>query len=251
MIDIIREWFIDMSGVGIGNKILLSVKDVGLDYVTSRGFFKQQKYTALEGISFDLFAGESLGIIGRNGAGKSSLLRMLAGIIYPDRGEVINHGAKVALMALQVGFDNELSGRKNIFLSGLLLGFDQGGIESRMADIIAFSELGSFLEQPVKTYSAGMRARLGFSICYILQPEVLLIDEVLGVGDVEFRQKSSKAMRERIQSDQTVVLVSHDAATIKNLCTRAVWIEESHVRMIGDAAEVIDAYQQYVLENPR
>ncbi len=247
MIAIIQEWCIDMDD----HKMLLSVRGLGLDYVTSRGFFKQKKYTALEGISFDLFAGESLGVIGRNGAGKSSLLKILAGIINPDRGEMVNNGAKVALMALQVGFDNELSGRKNIFLSGLLLGFNHKEIERCLSDIVAFSELGAFIEQPVKTYSAGMRARLGFSICYIMQPEVLLIDEVLGVGDVEFRQKSSKAMRERIQSDQTVVLVSHDATTIKNLCTRAIWIEGKHVKMIGVAADVIDTYQKYVLENPR
>lgn len=233
------------------HRLLLSVQSAGIDYSINRSLFKREKHTVLKNISFDVHAGDSLGVIGRNGAGKSSLLKLLAGVVAPDRGKVINYQAKVVLMALQVGFDNEISGRDNILLGGLLQGFDRVEIKSKLDAIISFSELGHFIDRPLKSYSAGMRARLGFSIGHILQAEVLLVDETLGVGDVEFRKKSSQAMKERIKSDQTVVLVSHDAATIKSLCNRAIWIENSVCQMIGDVNDVVDAYESYALSHPQ
>lgn len=233
------------------HRTLISVKSIGLDYSLGLSLRNRKKYTVLKDISFELYAGDSLGVIGRNGAGKSTLLKLLANIITPDRGEIINHNAKVALMALQVGFDYQSSGRENILLSGLLLGFDENQILDKLESIVNFSELGQFIDQAVRTYSTGMKARLGFSICYILQPEVMLIDEVLGVGDFDFRKKSNAAMKERIQSDQTVVLVSHDAKTIKALCNRAIWIENGTCQMVGDAAEVVDAYEEYITKVPK
>lgn len=231
--------------------LLVSAKNIGVEYSVGRNIFRRATYQALRDVSFELHAGDSLGIIGRNGAGKSSLLKVLAGIIEPDFGSLWKADIKTALMALQVGFDGELSGLDNILLSGMLLGFSREEVESKYKEIIDFAELGDFIRYPVKTYSVGMRARLGFSICYELQPEVMLIDEVLGVGDVDFRKKSSAAMRERIQSDQTVVLVSHDANTINTLCNKAIWIENGVTRMFGEPAEVVAEYQEYTLSRPR
>jgi lipopolysaccharide transport system ATP-binding protein len=185
--------------------------------------------------------GEALGIIGKNGAGKSSLLRVLAGIISPDRGAYINHGYRATLLSLQVGFDRRLSGRENVMLSGLLLGLAKSEIVARMEEIIAFSELEEFIDQPIQTYSSGMRARLGFATAFYVRPDVLLIDEVLGVGDAAFVEKSKARMRERIRSD-TTVLVSHNAAAITELCDRAVWLHQGEVRGEGGAVEVMEDY---------
>jgi lipopolysaccharide transport system ATP-binding protein len=205
----------------------------------------------LKSVSLDILAGESLGVIGRNGVGKTTLLRVLADIIAPNGGSFENFGATTAMLSLQVGFDPQASGRTNILLSALLLGYTKIEIQEKTDEIIAFSELGEFIDQPLAGYSMGMRARLGFSVCYFMQPDVLLIDEALGVGDLEFREKSTKAMQEKIKSDQTVVLVSHSANTIRQLCNRAVWIEDGVSRMDGDVDEVVESYESFVRSNPR
>jgi len=231
----------------MSGSLLISAKNIGVDYAIGHNIFRRKTHSALKDVSFELHAGDSLGVIGRNGAGKSSLLKVLAGIIEPDRGTLWRGNIKTALMALQVGFDNELSGLDNILLSGMLLGFSKAEVELRREAIISFAQLGEFIKHPVKTYSVGMRARLGFSICYELQPEIMLIDEVLGVGDVDFRKKSSAAMRQKLSSDQTVVLVSHNAKTINALCNKAIWIEDGVTRMFGEPAEVVAEYQQHML----
>ncbi|MBT8070245.1 MAG: ATP-binding cassette domain-containing protein [Gammaproteobacteria bacterium] len=231
--------------------LLIRVRNISVVYERRRALLNKDPLTALQNVSLDLFAGESLGVVGRNGVGKTTLLRVLANIISPDSGTVENFGASTAMLSLQVGFDPLATGRTNILLSSLLLGYTKNEIDERMDEIIAFSELGGFIDQPLAGYSAGMRARLGFSICYFMKPDILLIDEALGVGDIEFRQKSAKAMAQKIRSEQTVVLVSHSSNTIKNLCTRALWIEDGMSKMEGDTDAVIHAYEKYVGTHPR
>lgn len=226
---------------------VISLKNVGLSYRKGLSLFKREKYAALSAVSFDVHRGETLGLVGRNGAGKSTLLRLLAGLFKPDKGELINRGASVSLLSLNLGFDQQLNGFENAILSALLLGIPRKEAEKNLETIAEFSELGAFMHQPVKSYSSGMRTRLGFSIALHLQPDVLLIDEVLGVGDVEFRQKSGRALKHRIDSEQTVVLVSHQSSQIKNLCDRVVWIENGVTHKVGPAEEIMDEYETHIL----
>jgi lipopolysaccharide transport system ATP-binding protein len=231
--------------------LALSLQNVGAFYWRQVGYLRREQFWALKDVSFELRHGESLGVIGRNGAGKSTLLQVLAGILRPDRGNLINHGVQVALLSLQIGFVPYLTGRQNALLSGMLLGLTKQEILEKMADIQAFSELGDFFDQPISTYSSGMSARLGFSVAFQLDPDVLLIDEVLGVGDSDFWRKSSAVMHEKIRSDKTIVLVSHSADTIRQLCDRAVWIEEGQTRACGDTASVLSAYQDSLATKPQ
>lgn len=228
--------------------ILLEIDDVSAYYNRKKSFLRFEKHFVFRELSFKIYAKETLGILGRNGAGKSTLLRMLAGITVPDAGKIVNHDVKVSLLALQAGFDPELNGIDNILLSGLFLGYSKKSIEKRIDDIIRFSELERSITFPIKTYSSGMKARLGFSIAMFLTPDIVLLDEVLGVGDIEFRKKSSNYMRNKINSDQTVVLVSHNAEMIKTLCDRAIWIEDGKIVEQGDPQVVYEKYESYMLE---
>lgn len=223
---------------------ILTLQHVGLHYSKRQSFFKNSRFWALRDVSFNLHLGETLGIIGRNGVGKSTLLRVLAGIISPDKGRMLIHkpGMRISLISLQAGFVPFLSGRENAILSGILLGATKKEILSHMDNIMAFSELNSFLDQPVNTYSTGMRARLGFSVAYYVNPDVILLDEILGVGDEAFRQKSTAAMKQRIKSDKTVVLVSHSVPLVREVCDRLVWIENGKTKAQGEVSEVLDAY---------
>lgn len=232
-------------------QLMIRAREVSVVYSRRRSLFRWDRFSALENVSVDIHAGESLGVIGRNGVGKTTLLRVFANIILPDYGNVENYGASTAMLSMQAGFDLFATGRTNVVLSGLLLGYTEPEVLERMEDIIRFSELGDFIHQPLITYSAGMRARLGFSVCYHMQPDILLIDEALGVGDIEFRRKSAGAMREKIMSDQTVVLVSHDSNTIRSLCDRAIWIENGVNRLEGDTEHVVAAYEEYVASQLR
>lgn len=228
----------------MSKSLALSLRNVGAFYWRQAGYLRKERFWALNDISFDLHHGESLGVIGRNGAGKSTLLQVLAGILRPDRGELVNHGVQTALLSLQIGFVPYLSGRQNALLSGMLIGLNRWEVIEKMGDIKAFSELGEFFDQPINTYSSGMKARLGFSVAFQLDPDVLLIDEVLGVGDSDFRRKSSSVMRNKIRSDKTIVLVSHSAETIRQLCDRAVWIEDGVTRAYGDTSDVLSFYKE-------
>ena len=221
---------------------VIEVSGVGLSYPIRSGFLKWSRYWPLLDISFEVFRGETLGLIGRNGVGKSSLLRMIAGIVEPDLGKIINRGVSVSLQSLGVGFVPYLTGRENAILSGMLMGLDREEIESRMRAIIDFSGLGEFIDQPLKVYSSGMKSRLGFSTAIQADPDVLLIDEVLGVGDDEFRIKSLAEMKKRIRSDKTVLLVSHQASIVKELCDRVVWIEGGSIQFVGAAQEALSQY---------
>ena len=224
---------------------VLSLKGVGLAFRQGGLSLRRRRvFWVLQDISFDLYPGETLGIIGRNAAGKSTLLRLLAGIIRHDRGVFVNHGQSAVLLSLQAGFVPYLTGRENAILGGLLLGLRRHEVEERMPAIIEFSELGDFIDLPLSSYSSGMRARLGFAVAYQVDPDILLIDETLGVGDEAFQAKSSHAMHERIRSDRTIVLVSHAAGTIRDLCDRVMWMEEGVTRAVGDVKEVMQAYHE-------
>ena len=220
---------------------LISMENVGVAF-NAQVRLGAPRFWALEDVSLTLGRGERLGVIGRNGAGKSTLLRTLAGIIEPDRGRITRAQVPCQLLSLAVGFMQHLSGRDNAILSGLLLGLRRREIERRLPAILDFSELGDFFEQPISTYSTGMLARLGFSVAMQVDPEVLLIDEVLSVGDTEFQAKSGAALRARIHGGTTVVFVSHSDAHIREVCDRAIWIEHGRSVMQGDVDEVLRAY---------
>jgi lipopolysaccharide transport system ATP-binding protein len=235
-----------MANSQADNDPIISLRNVGVCYRKRSGFLSRRNFAALKDVSFDLYHGETLGVIGRNGAGKTTLLRLLGGIISPDTGEMINRGYTTTLLSLQVGFDQNLTGKENAVLSGMLLGFTKAEVLKRFDDIVAFSELEDFIDDPIKTYSSGMKARLGFSVAFHLDPDVLLVDEVLGVGDAEFQKKSRNVMKEKIRSNKTIVLVSHSAATIRALCDRVVWIEHGVTNAEGGADEVIGLYEQHI-----
>lgn len=220
---------------------LIALDKVGVAFASQRRV-GGGRFWALEEVSLTLRRGERLGVIGRNGAGKSTLLRVLAGILTPDRGTVTRKPISVQLLALALGFVPYLTGRDNAVLSGLMLGLRRSDIKSRLAAIKDFSELGDFFEQPIATYSSGMVMRLGFSVAIQVDPDVLLIDEVLSVGDAEFREKSGLALRERINDGRAVVLVSHDESQIASICDRVLWVEEGRSVMEGPRDDVFAAY---------
>lgn len=229
---------------------LLCVDNITVTFSPRKSFFRRHNIEVLKGLTFDLMQGECLGIIGRNGAGKSSLLKVLAGIIEPDSGKVTSNAKSITLLNLQAGFDPELSGRFNATLNGMLMGFSKKEMLEKLPGIIEFSELMDAIDQPIKTYSSGMLARLGFSTALNLEPDILLIDEVLAVGDVEFRKKSMDAMKKKLQSEQTVILVAHQAQIVKELCNRVVWIENGVAQMVGEAEQVVRSYEEYIINNP-
>jgi lipopolysaccharide transport system ATP-binding protein len=226
------------------DRLVMELEHVGVSYPRGRSLLPSRRtpFWALKDISMRVFAGETVGIIGRNGAGKSTLLRLMAGIIKPDKGRFRNLARSSSLLSLQLGFSPHLTGRENIRLGGLLQGLSRDHIEQRIDAIIEFAELEEFIDEPIGSYSSGMRARLGFSTAIHIDPDVLLIDETLGVGDAAFQKKSKAAMKELIRSDKTVVLVTHSTGTIRALCDRAVWIVKGRVRRHGDVSEILDAY---------
>lgn len=224
---------------------IISLQDVAVRYKRTGSILRRRTYfDALKSISLDIYPSETLGIVGRNGGGKSTLLRVISGIIRPDNGRVVNRGASVSLLALQAGFDPNLSGRDNAILSGLLQGCSRREVEAHLDEIMEYSEIGDFFFEPVRTYSTGMRARLGFSITTIISPDVLLVDEVLGVGDRYFKDKAERTMVAKIQSQQTVVLVSHSHAQIERLCDRVVLIDRGISIASGEPNEVLKHYDK-------
>jgi lipopolysaccharide transport system ATP-binding protein len=221
---------------------LISLKDVGFTYRTLTGLMKVQKYQALRSIDLEIRPGETLGIIGSNGSGKSTLLKILARIFAPDAGKIVFNAKKISLLSLALGFDPRLPGKENAIVSSMLLGATLKEATKMIPDIIEFSELGEFANSPVRTYSSGMRARLGFSVALKMKTDVLLIDEALAVGDASFKAKSERAIAEKVTSSQTVVLVSHSAAQINRLCDRAVWLDKGEIVVTGDTDMVTKMY---------
>lgn len=203
---------------------------------------KKIKIHAVNDVSFKIYKGEKVGIIGYNGAGKSTLLNLISGIYPPDKGSVTTYGKISPLLSLGAGFDANFSGRKNIILNGAVLGYDKEFLESKVDEIIEFSELGEFIDIPIKNYSAGMLAKLGFSIATVVNPDILIVDEVLGVGDVTFRKKSVDKMKSLMDGGTTVLFVSHSIPQIRELCDKAIWIDSGKLREIGEVNKVCDHY---------
>ena len=221
-------------------------------YSIKKNLLKGQKmenpyFEAVRGISFSVAKGEILGIIGKNGCGKSTMLRAIAGIYSPDEGYIETFDNKVSLMAIGVGFQPALTGRENIYLSGSLLGLKEEEMDQYVDEIIEFSELGEFVDRPVRTYSSGMHSKLAFSITSVLEPDIMLLDEVLSVGDAGFKRKSLARMKELIaKKDRTVVIVSHSISTLLELCDTVMWMHEGKLVKIGDPREVLKQYQQFM-----
>ena len=212
---------------------------------------KSMQIHAVNGVSFELSKGEVLGMIGENGAGKSTLLQAIAGLIETDSGTIDTKGNRVSLMSLGCGFHADLSGRENIILSGMLMGYSKSTVLERIGEIIAFSELEEFIDYPVRTYSSGMYSKLSFSIATILDTDIILVDEVLSVGDERFKQKSFRKLRKLIEDDShTVILVSHSLDKIRLLCDRVLWLEAGTVRKIGKPKDVIPEYFEESSDTP-
>jgi len=224
-----------------------SLKKWVLDAV--RGRVRSRHFLAVDDVSFIIERGEAVGLVGRNGAGKSTLLKLVTGIVNPTSGSIAVRGQVAPLLALGNGLDPTLSGRENIYLNGAILGYEKAFLKAREADIVDFSELGDFIDAPVRTYSSGMTMRLAFSIASAATPEILILDEVLAVGDAPFQAKCRARIREIISDGATVFFVSHSLPDIVQLCTRAIWLAKGRVVMDGPAAEVADAYLRDAMPN--
>lgn len=236
---------IKVEGLNISYKCLNA-------YSIKKNFFKLKKtktevHEAVKNVSFQVREGEILGIVGKNGSGKSTMLRAIAGIFSPDSGTINLYGHSVSLLSIGVGFQKSLSGKENIMLSGMLLGFSEEEVRRQMPEIIEFAGLGKFINMPVKTYSSGMYSKLAFSITAILKTDIMLIDEVLSVGDAKFKKKSYRKMKELIsEKDRTVVIVSHNNDTLRSLCDRILWLHDGEVKMLGTADEVLPVYEEFM-----
>ena len=239
-------------------KIMIDVQDVSMRFMMSndeigslkemvtqliRGKIQFKEFWALRDVSFHVEKGEVMGIIGRNGAGKSTMLKIISGIMRPTKGSVVRNGNIVPMLELGSGFDFDLSGRENIFLNGAILGYSKEFLMEKFDEILAFSELGEFIEMPIRNYSSGMLMRLAFSIATVVEPEILIVDEILAVGDENFQRKSRQRMMELMSGGTTVLFVSHNLDQIREMCNRVVWLDGGTVRMVGETQEVCDAYK--------
>lgn len=225
----------------MNNNKIMSLKE----FVTTalRGKLEYQDFTALDHVSFAVEKGETLGLIGQNGAGKSTILKVISGILKPTEGRVRVAENVVPMLELGSGFDFDLTGKENIFLNGAILGYSEEFLKDKYNEIADFSELGQFIEVPIRNYSSGMLARLAFSIATVVEPKVLIVDEILSVGDAAFQAKSKKRMLELMGGGTTVLFVSHNIDQIREMCSRVIWLEHGRVRAIGPAEEVCRIYQ--------
>lgn len=219
---------------------ILSLKE----FVTTalRGKLKYQEFTALDHVSFSVQKGETLGLIGRNGAGKSTMLKIISGILKPTSGSVTCHGNIVPMLELGSGFDMDLTGEENIFLNGAIMGYREEFLREKYQEIVAFSELGEFINSPIRNYSSGMLMRLAFSIATVVDPEILIVDEILAVGDAAFQEKSKKRMLELMSGGTTVLFVSHNIDQIMEMCDQVIWLEHGQIKMMGAASDVCSQY---------
>lgn len=239
-------------------EIMIEVKDVSMrfrmandrissikEYVVQmlRGKLEYNEFEALKHVSFDVRRGEVVGLIGHNGAGKSTILKVISGILKPTEGGVAARAGIVPMLELGSGFDYEMTGRENIFLNGAILGYTEEFLNAKYQEIVDFSELGQFIDIPIRNYSSGMIARLAFSIASMVEPEILIVDEVLSVGDAAFQEKSYRRMMELMGGGTTVLFVSHSLPQIRQMCNRVVWLNHGEVKMFGDVNTVCDAYE--------
>ena len=239
-----KETALALSHVCIHYRIL---KNVTVQHNLFKKHTQEETFEAVKDLSFTVEKGGILGIVGRNGSGKSTLLRAIAGVFSPNSGTIDLKNHTVSLMALGVGFKPNLTGRDNITLSGMLLGFDERQIQEKMEEIITFAEIGDFIDRPVRTYSSGMHYKLAFAITAMLETDIMLVDEVLSVGDERFKKKSLQKMRELItDKNRTVIIVSHSIATLRDLCDQVLWIHDGEMKEIGDPDEVLDHYVAFM-----
>lgn len=207
------------------------------------GKLQYGEFEALKNVSFEVKKGEVVGLVGHNGAGKSTILKVISGILKPTEGSVKVMANVVPMLELGSGFDMEMTGRENIFLNGAILGYSEEFLKEKYDEIVEFSEIGGFIDVPLRNYSSGMITRIAFSIATVVEPEILIVDEVLAVGDAAFQEKSRKRMMELMSGGTTVLFVSHDLSQIRTMCNRAVWIDHGEVKMFGDTETVCNAYQ--------
>ena len=219
-----------------------SLKQLFISIFDRKKRIKKTEFWALKDVSFDIKKGEVVGLIGSNGAGKSTLLKVVSGVMKPTKGKVTTDGVISPMIELGAGFDMELTARENIYLNGAILGYSKKFLEEKFDEIVEFSELREFLDVPVKNFSSGMTAKLAFSIATVVDPEILIVDEILSVGDLKFQEKSKKKMESMISGGTTVLYVSHSLDAIKDICTKVIWLEHGKIVMIGDTKEVCDAY---------
>ncbi|MDD2409540.1 MAG: ATP-binding cassette domain-containing protein [Bacilli bacterium] len=240
-------------------KYAITVDDLHISYkglkkmsIRSTFFNKKNKekvdiIKAVNGVSLKIEKGKILGIIGKNGSGKSTMLRAIAGIFSPDKGSINLYGNSISLLSIGVGFNKKLTGRENIYLSGLLLGFTEDEIRKKEKQIIDFADIGKFIYKPVRMYSTGMHSKLAFAITAILETDIMLIDEVLSVGDIQFRKKSYNKMKELISAEhRTVIIVSHSTENLKELCDEVLWLHNGKIKMIGKPEEVLKKYEEFM-----
>lgn len=228
----------------MGNQKVNNLKEYIIKIIKKELMF--QEFLAVKDVSFTVKEGEAWALIGVNGSGKSTLLKTISGIIKPYKGEVVVNGNIAPLIELGAGFDGELTAEENIYLNGALLGHDEAFMREHYDSIVEFAGLSKFMTMPLKNYSSGMRARLGFAIATMVKPEVLIVDEVLAVGDAAFQQKCLKRMDEMLSGGTTLLFVSHSMATVRRLCTHAIWLDQGSCRMQGEVNEVCDAYEDFM-----
>ncbi|MDD6285319.1 MAG: ABC transporter ATP-binding protein [Methanosphaera sp.] len=244
----------------MSNKVVVDVKDVSMEFNLNqektdnlkeyvikaiKKELRFQSFWALKHISLQIHKGEKVGFVGLNGAGKSTLLKIIAQVMKPTKGSVEVHGNMAPLLALGAGFDYNYTGSENIFLNGALLGHSKSYMKKRYDEIVEFSEIGDFIDVPVKNYSSGMKARLAFSIATSVNPDILILDEVLSVGDASFQKKSKERMNELMQGDVSLLFVSHSIGQVREMCDRAIWLDHGNLMMDGDVDEVCDAYMDF------
>lgn len=244
---------IDIKNVGMRFNLGVE-KDNSLKMVFIRLFdkkkrIKKSEFWALQDITFHVNSGDVVGLIGSNGAGKSTLLKVVSGVMKPTTGSVVVNGAISPMIELGAGFDGDLTARENIYLNGAILGYSRAFLDEKFDEIVDFSELREFLDVPVKNFSSGMVAKLAFSISTIVDPEILIVDEILSVGDIKFQEKSKNKMMSMIKGGTTVLYVSHSLESIRELCNKVIWLEHGKIVMSGDTKKVCDAYYDKQLKS--
>lgn len=247
-----KEVLIDLKNVTMVFRLptqkVDNIKEYFIKLVTRR--LKYREFRALENVSLQVRKGESLGLIGRNGAGKSTLLKIIAGVLLPTKGKVAVNGSIAPLINLGAGFDPEATGQENVYLNGAILGFSHKEMHKKYDRIVEFAELRDFMNVPIKNYSSGMLARLGFAIAVDVNPDILLVDEVLSVGDAPFRKKCQERIEAMRKSGTTYIFVSHSTDQVRKLCTHTVWLKHGKIHMYGPSVEVCKAYEEDCLKNP-